>query len=414
MDRSPAELYSEREKRINDAITLKKPDRVPVWGFFGSFAAQYSGITHKEEQYDLEKHNEADWKVCVDFEPDLASRSLFLGPVFESLGYSQLKWAGHGLPDNVPYQFVEGEYMKAEEYDRFLYDPTDFVLRLYWPRIYGRLQGLAGLPRLSNILSYYLGGITGFMFFGTPEGKVALEALSKAGDETLRSFQALMGFTERLKGAGFPMAFAASTQAPFDTLGDFFRGTRGLMLDMYRRPEKVVQACEKLLPMMLEAAVGPAKMSGNPRVFIPLHKGQEGFMSIEQFKRFYWPTFRALLIGLVEAGLNPVILVEGTYTSRLDIIQDVPAGKICYWFEDVDMARAKEVLDGKVCIMGSVPMSLLVGGTPDQVRNCCKGLIDMAASGGGYIMAPAAADLEDVRPENLRAMFDFTKKYGVY
>ena len=63
------ELYAEREKRVLDTIALKKPDRVPVWAFFGAFSAQYAGITHKEEQYDLEKHSESDWKSCVDFEP---------------------------------------------------------------------------------------------------------------------------------------------------------------------------------------------------------------------------------------------------------------------------------------------------------------------------------------------------------
>jgi uroporphyrinogen-III decarboxylase len=412
--KTPEELYAEREKRVLDAIALKKPDRVPVWAFFGEFSAQYAGITHKEEQYDLEKHTEADWKSCIDFEPDLASRSLFIGPTHEALGYTQLKWAGYGLPDNGAFQFIEGEYMKAEEYDRFLYDPTDFVVRSYWPRIYGSLKGFETLPRLSNILSYFLGGVTGFMFFGTPQGKDALAALSKAGDETLRSFQALGGYVQRLKDKGFPMAFASTTQTPFDTLGDFFRGTRELMLDMYRRPEKVVKACEKLLPMMLEAAIGPAKRSGNPRVFIPLHKGQEGFMNLEQFKKFYWPTFRGLLIGLVNEGLTPVVLLEGTYTSRLDIIRDVPEGKMIYWFEDVDIVKAKEALGGKVCIMGSVPMSLLVGGTPDQIRGCCKNLIDIAGKDGAYIMCPAAADCEDVKTDNLKAMFEFTKEYGVY
>jgi uroporphyrinogen-III decarboxylase len=414
MGKTKEELYNERERRVLDAIALKKPDRVPVWAFFSSFAAQYAGITHKEEHYDLEKHSEADWKTCIDFEPDLASRSLFLGPQFEALDYTQLKWAGHGLRDNSPFQYVEGEYMKAEEYDAFLYDPTDFVLRSYWPRIFGRLSGFSTLPRLSNVLSYYLGGVTGFMFFGTPQGKEALNALSKAGDETLRSFMALGSYVQGLKEEGFPMAFASTTNAPFDTLGDFFRGTKGLMLDMYRRPEKILKASEKLLPMMLEAGIGPAKRSGNPRVFIPLHKGPEGFMNLEQFKKFYWPTLRELLVGLVNENLTPVVLLEGGYTSRLDIIKDVPEGKIVYWFEDVDMAKAKEVLGGKVCIMGNVPMSILVSGTPDQVKDACKRLIDTAAEGGGYILCPAAADCEDVRPENLKAMFEFTKEYGVY
>ena len=64
-----------------------------------------------------------------------------------------------------------------------------------------------------------------------------------------------MRFTKEAREAGFPMQFGAVTQAPFDTLSDFFRGMKGTMLDMYRRPEKVIQACEKLLPFMIEMAV---------------------------------------------------------------------------------------------------------------------------------------------------------------
>jgi uroporphyrinogen-III decarboxylase len=105
--------------------------------------------------------------------------------------------------------------------------------------------------------------------------------------------------------------------------------------------------------------------------------------------------------------------MEGTYTSRLDIIGDVPEGKIVYWFEDVDWSRAKNALGGKVCVMGGVSMSLMVGGAPQQVRDCCKQVIDAAGKDGGFIMS-AAAVMDGSRPENVRAMIDFTKEYGVY
>ena len=96
-----------------------------------------------------------------------------------------------------------------------------------------------------------------------------------------------------------------------------------------------------MVPMKIGEAVAAARMSGNPRVFIPTHKGGESFMSEEQFKKFYWPTFRDLLIGLVNEGLTPFAFLEGKYTSRLDIVKDVPAGKIVYWFEDTDMAKGE-------------------------------------------------------------------------
>jgi uroporphyrinogen-III decarboxylase len=413
MNKTPEELYGEREKRIIDAIALKRPDRVPVLPFFGSFASQYAGISLKEEQQDPEKAHEAVFRTTIDFEPDMAIPAHFFGPALEALGYRQLKWAGFGLPDNIGYQFVEEEYMKADEYDAFLYDPTDFMLRVYWPRVFGRLGVFGRMAPLREIISHYMGADTGFLPFATPAGLEALEALKRAGEESMKSFRILVEYAGRMMGAGFPILFGTATQTPFDTLGDFFRGTRGLMLDMYRRPETVIAACQKLLPRMLEMGVRGAKLSNNPRVFIPLHKGQEGFMNMEQFKRFYWPTFRELLTGLVNEGLNPVVLAEGTYTSRLDVIRDVPRGKIVYWFEDVDMAMAKEVLGGTACIMGSVPMSLMVGGSPDQVRDCCGKLIDTAGRDGGYIMS-AAAVMDDSKPENVRAMIDFTKEHGVY
>jgi hypothetical protein len=413
MSKTTPELYQEREKRVMDAIALEKPDRVPVLALFGSFAAQYGGITHEEEMYDVEKHFSVHFKTHMDFQPDVAGLALFLGPVLEALDFRQVKWAGHGLPADAPFQFVEGEYMKAEEYDTFLYDRSDFIFRIYWPRVFGKLQIFGHLPPIRSIISYYMGAQMGFMAFGLPGAVETLEALRRAGEETVRYFNASMAYFQRLQEAGFPALFVGASQAPFDTLGDFFRGTRGLMLDMYRRPDQVLKACEKLLPMMLENAIVPAKMSKNPRVFIPLHKGQEGFMSLEQFKKFYWPTFRELLVGLVSEDLTPLVLVEGSYTSRLDIIKDVPEGKICYWFENTDMVKAKEVLGGKVCIMGSVPMSLLVGGTPDQVRTCCKSLIDTVGKDGGYIMS-SSAQLDDAKPENVKAMFEFTKEYGVY
>ena len=209
------------------------------------------------------------------------------------------------------------------------------------------------------------------------------------------------------------MFFASGTEAPFDALGDFFRGTKGVVLDMYRRPEKVMAACEKLLPIMLESAIPAAKASGNPRVFIPLHKGSDNFMSLDQYQRFYWPTLRELLLALVKEGLTPVVLVEGPYNSRLETIRDIPEGKIVYWFEHVDIAKAKAIVGQRACIMGDVPMSLLSTGTVDQVKEYCKRLIDTAGENGGFIMS-SAANLDDAKVENAKALIEFTREYGVY
>ncbi len=120
MTKSPQALYKEREQRVLDALMLKKSDRVPAIVLFGWFASRYARISRKDEIYDLEKSYEANLKATLAFKPDMASAPLTFGTVLETLDYKQLQWSGYGLPDDYGYQYVEGEYMKPEDYEAFL------------------------------------------------------------------------------------------------------------------------------------------------------------------------------------------------------------------------------------------------------------------------------------------------------
>jgi hypothetical protein len=414
MNQSNEALYQTREKRVIDAIALRVPDRVPITASFYFFPARYYGGTMQEMMYDPERLWDTHLRCTLEFAPDLAQNPFgmtLLGPLLDALDYKQMQWPGRQLDPDVPYQFVEGEYMKVDEYDDFFSDPMDFLARRYWPRISGALKGFEMLPSFRNFTSYM--GYGSFGIFGSPEMQKALEAMKKAGQEAARLGDYSRRFKQKLREEGFPTQGGGMAQAPFDLLGDFLRGTKGLMLDMYRRPDTVLKACEKLLPLEVERGINTSKMSGGKLVFIALHKGLDGFMSIDQFKRFYWPTLRELTIALIHEGLTPYLFWEGNCTSRLDHIADIPAGKAIYRFEATDMIRAKDALGGKVCIRGNVPISILATGTPDDVKGYCKKLIDYVGRDGGFIM-DSSAHLTDARPENLRAMFEFTREYGVY
>jgi uroporphyrinogen-III decarboxylase len=136
-------------------------------------------------------------------------------------------------------------------------------------------------------------------------------------------------------------------------------------------------------------------------------------MSPAQFGKFYWPTLRELIIALIKEGLTPHVFWEGDCTSRLEVIKDIPPGKAIYRFEATDVFKAKDVLAERVCIRGSVPISLVSTGTPEDVKAYCRRLIDYVGRDGGLIV-DASASVDDAKPENLRAMFDFTREYGVY
>ena len=414
--KTPEELFKERSQRIEDAVQLKVPDRVPVAPIFCYFYSRYGGITAEEAHYDYDKWSMAVRKTAVDFQPDLIQnpRHLILapGPLLEMVDFKEIKWPGHGVSPNHSFQYIEDEYMKAEEYDAFLDDPSDYILRTYMPRIYGVLEPFKRLPPIRIMMLGY-GTVHLVAALARPEMTNALETLIKAGAESLRWRSVMNSLQGELVGMGFPLSSDSVALAPFDVIGDHLRGTRGIMLDMYKRPHKLMEAIEKVLPMELQAGTFAAKRSGNPRVFIPLHKGADGFMSSEQFKTFYWPSLKKLIVGLIDEGLTPWVFFEADFTSRLEIIRDIPAGKAMYHFERTDIFKAKEILGDVACIRGGVPNSLLCTGTPDEVKDHCKKLIDIVGKGGGFIM-DAGAIIDEAKPENIKTMIDFTKEYGVY
>jgi len=414
VDKDSERLYEDRRKRFSDAIDLRTPDRVPVTASFYFFPARYYGCTMQEMMYDPERLYDFHLRAVREFQPDVAQNpvgQLFLGPTLDAVDYRQMQWPGGQLPADVPYQFVEGEYMKADEYEYLFSDPMDFVVRRYWPRISGELKGLERLVPFGDFTSYM--SHRSFGIFDQPEVLRAFEAIVKAGKEAVRMADWSRRFIAALEKEGFPAQGGGQTSAPFDFLGDTLRGTKGLMLDMYRRPDTVTRACEFLLPILVQRGVRSGKASRTGLVFIALHKGLDGFMSADQFDRFYWPTLKELVLSLIGEGLTPYLFWEGNCTSRLEKIKDIPPGKAVYRFEATDVMQAKDVLRGRVCIWGSVPLSLLAAGTPEDVKGCCKRLIDYVGDGGGFIM-DASAHLTDARPENVRTMFDFTREYGVY
>ena len=408
-------LYKERATRIKNAIQLKKlPDRVPVMLIPSFFPAYYSGLTPYDVMYNYDKIKEAWKKFYMDFQPDTHGGCAVPSPgkFLEILDFKLYKWPGHGVSPETTYQAIEGEYMKADEYDILIHNPLYFFYYIWPSRVFGALEPLQTLPHLSCLTEMY-GVSVPFFHYGLPPVQAAYKALLEAGNEALKWIGVLGAFDKEMPALGFPVHQAGPTKAPFDVIGDTLRGTKGIILDMYRQPDKLLQAMEALTPMFIQLGVGAAKQAGNPLIFMPLHKGADGFLSDEQFKKFYWPTLRKVIVGLIDEGVVPFIWAEGGYNSRLEVIRDLPKGKTAWLFDQTDMAKAKKALSGIACVAGNMPMALLTIGTPQQVKDHVKKCIDTAGKGGGYIMANGAF-FDDVKPENLRAMVDFTKEYGVY
>ncbi|MEE8414360.1 MAG: hypothetical protein V3R96_07400 [Dehalococcoidales bacterium] len=407
------QLYQEREKRARDAIELKVPDRIPL--SLNVDPSKYTDIQRSAAYYDPIGWKRASRQVTVEFEPDLCNAGLPMsGPALEALEVTNRLWPGGPLPPDYEYQFIEGEYMKADEYDIFLSDPTDFMLRYFLPRMYGVLQPLSKLPPLGTIMTGFE-GITALL--ATPEFQQAAAAVAKAGQEMQKFRKTIGDAYEELAFLGFPpfsqLGVGGIGGAPFDTVSSFLRGMKGSMLDMYRQPEKLIQLCDMLLDKRIARAVpaDPNKRGNPKRVGMPLWRGDKSFMSEEQYKKFYWPGLKRALQATIDLGYVPIPFFEAEFGDRLESLLELPKGKIAASVEYVDLPKAREILAGHTCVLARGPFSLKLC-SPQEVAAFYKDLIDNYGKGGGLLLNIRLPDQGDT--EDIKAMLSSIREYAWY
>jgi len=404
-------LYDERWQRIVDNIALHETDRVPFVYFSTFWATKLGGITFEEAMYDVNKYIDVTRQALDMLNPDAFSSLLFaFGDALEGVDFKPMKWPGHGTDPNATFQYIDQEFMSADEYDDYLFDPTGFYLRKYLPRLAGAYEALALLPDYSATAEWDL--IASVAGFGNPDLQAGMKRLFEAGEKTGYVLGQLGGFEQEAKQAGTPLIGGGFTKAPFDLFADFLRGSKGCMIDMFRNKDKLLAAMDKAQILLTRHVEASTQLHGCPIVFMPLHWGLDGFMSPDQFKTFYWPQLRKSVLGLIDKGLVPCLLWEGDCTTRLEIIADIPPGKAIYWFERTDLVKAKEVLGDIVCLRGNVPTSILIAGTPDDVDDYCRNLIQKVGKGGGFILDGSIGVPDEAKVENVVAMAESVKKYA--
>ena len=413
--RSAEELYEEKEKRLRDVIELKVPDRVTVILPTSYLPSRWvgGGMTAADSYRNPMAWKAASRKMVFDLDPDIQqAQAGGSGAAASILGPKLFKYPGDGVGEESSHQLIEGENLKEDEYKIFLNDPGDFTLRYFLPRVWKELEPLAKLPPLNSLW----GPSNVSPVFGDPEVMKAFESLHKAGQKQQEYFSLAFGLDNDLAELGFPPMTHGMAPAPFDIISDYLRGMAGTMLDLYRHPDELLQACD----MMLERAIATGQQTlesklGNPkRVFSALHRGSDGFLNLKHFEKYYWSYLKKVVFSVTDADMVFIAFYEGNWEQRLEYMLELPKGKTIARFAFTDLKKAKDVLKGHTAIMGGVPHSLLQMGTPNDVDKFCRELIETIGKDGGFMLSPSTGITNEAKPENVKAMVDAVKKYGNY
>jgi len=413
--------YQERLKRFNDAMALTEPDRVPCAPHCGTYFATNAGYTMAEIVYDVGKAKDAAFKYMDRYEPDLAMSIANLhpgrGPLKEKLGVKWLQWAGQpgsNIDINSMHQFIEKPYLAEDEYPELIGDFTGWLIKKYLPQGYKAMEPFAKLDfyGMTKGLDIAFECIP----FADPEFQSSLKALCEVGEAAKALLDEYKAYDLEIAERGYPIPYVSVTEAPFDQLSDGLRGTMGVMLDLYAQPENVLAAIEQFTPRAISCVTDNVKPSADSTnlVFMPLHKGMDGFMSDEHYRKFYWDSLFRVVNALIEAGLTPLLYSEGKYDSRVECMMDLPKGKTFIHFEDADMSRVKKLLGNVACLSGGISSHMLAYDTKEQVVEKVKRNMDILAPGGGFIFDLGDTIESTAKPENVEAMFDTVKAYGKY
>jgi len=390
--------YAERLNRYVTAMRNEKPDMIPIRPLVAEFTGTYAGYDCQELAHDYTKAFDAACKCAADFDWDAVVANM----VYVWTGLTQgidLRYygvPGIDVPANMGFQYLEppehDAFMQPTEYDQLIEDPTGFLYHVWLPRV-AKPVGRLGEPITEeHNLSFIKGGMAMMQYFMSFPGQV-----------------------DRLRHqCGTVSALAGIFKAPLDILADKLRGYLGLVDDLMTQPDKVLAACEALMPYLYHVATTTADPDKNVPVGYWMHRGCVPFVTPDQFNNIYWPTVKPIIEQLWADGHQTLFYAEGNWDHHLESFAELPDQSIIYHVDQGDIFKAHEVLGDRFCLSGGIPNFLLAFRPPEEIRQYCKKVIDGVAREGGYILDASAIVQNDAKVENMKAMTDFVRDYGVY
>ncbi len=371
------EEFMTPKERMTAAINLEKPDRVPINPLMGmNLAATYYGLNTVE----MNKYPIKGLEIMLKFFDEFGGWDGFTNfPLAKStyiLGGFKVKTPGQELPDNYFVQYDEGEWMKLEDYKT--------VADIGWSKF---------------VLSEYIYRITDW----TPEDvdntrKQFMELMMKVGREWI---------IKRKVG----IRLGAFRLHPFFTLS-LSRSMLKFTQDLYYKPEMVEAALDTMTDEYIRRVIKQCKLSGGNVVFLPEERAEGAIYPLKIFERFWWPYTKRIVEGLNDEGIIPWFHLDYCWDLNIHYFKELPRASCIIDLDGTtDIFRAKEILKDHLCIMSDVSASLFSIGTPKQVEDYVKKLIDKLGGDGGHILGSGCEVPPNCRPENFKAFLKTGKTY---
>jgi len=392
------ELYQQRLARYVTAMRNERPDQIPIRPFVAEFTARHTGRTSQQVVHDYPQAFEAAIQTARDFGWDAVVPNMVYvwTGLAQALGLRYYGIPGIGIPHTTGFNYIEppeeAAFMREDEYDALIADPTAFLYNVWLPRVASEISPAGAPASYRNQL-----------------------ALVKGSMAMLSYFQAFGPQIQRMRDeCGTVSAIAGIFKAPLDILADKLRGYVGLVMDLHTQPDKVLAACEALMPHLCQVGLATADPARQVPIGFWMHRGCVPFISPKTFESHYWATLKPIIEEFWRHGHQTLFYAEGKWRHHFDAFRELPERSIVFHCDQDDIFEVNRRLHDRFALSGGIPNVLLSFGQPEEVRDFVRRVITEVAAEGGYILDAGAIMQDDTNGENLRVMTDTAHEFGVY
>ena len=409
--------YEQKMRRIGGALDHREPDRVPIHVSGEIYAVMEAGYTIKECIYDktMRKAKEAAERFMLTYDVDFGVSLCNYageGEYMELVSPKYMAWSGrpgYKLEDNSIQQFIEHPTLHDEDIDQFFDDNGTWRLTKCQPNMCDLYE-----PLRAFTIPYSTRTPTALAeAFSKPEIRAMLEKCWKLTDLVNEARRTRAGVMAELRELGFPYTMGGKACVPYDEWGDEYRGSLDCLTDLYENPEAIerfIAADQEKMLAEIRSWNQDGSLDGKT-VMMTLHRGMDGFLSDEFYRDIYWKHLQQIIEAIMSRNMVPDVFCEGNYVTRLDLLRDIPRGRIIYTFEYTPLDLAKKKLGDVATICGGLRSASLMYDSRQKVIDDVKKCIDDAGAGGGYIFRTSAG-IDFAKKENVEAMFDTLYTYG--
>ena len=136
------------------------------------------------------------------------------------------------------------------------------------------------------------------------------------------------------------------------------------------------------------------------------------YLSPKMFRKLFMPYYRRVADQITKPWIfhsdgDLMSILEDLLSLGINGLHPIEPGPM-------NLVELKRQYGRHLCLCGNINVDTLSQGTPDMIDDLVKTAISTAGPGGGYICGSSNSVTSYCQPENVRAMANAIKRYGLY